>query len=383
MKHPTARVLPVVLALLMLLAALFPSQSFANDEIKKKERELEEYKQQLKVLQEKLSDNEFLRHETNKRISETNLQIQVLESEIDLVSAQIRETEDAILVKTEELKQAEAALDEKKELLNDRLRVMYKTGYVGYAEVLFGAESFHDLLSRVDMLQRILDHDQQLVLTLKQHRDLIEVKKKELEEKKTELADLVREKLAKQDDLKVVVATLSEYTEELLHNAAALKEQEEKLVEESEQVARDIQNMKLRAQYVGGELQWPVPGWYSLSDDYGMRIHPITGRQGMHTGIDIPANMRETIVASQSGTVLEAKWRGTYGIAVVIDHGGGIATLYAHLDEALVSAGDVVEVGQRIGLIGSTGYSTGPHLHFEVRKDGKHVDPKPYVMNNR
>jgi murein DD-endopeptidase MepM/ murein hydrolase activator NlpD len=137
--------------------------------------------------------------------------------------------------------------------------------------------------------------------------------------------------------------------------------------------------MDSKAIYAGGVMKWPTPGYTRVSSPYGMRIHPIYKVKKMHTGIDIDAPSGAKIVAANSGKVILAGWNGGYGNCVIIDHGGGLATLYAHQSKILVSVGDKVQKGDTVGKVGSTGLSTGPHLHFEVRKNGSTTNPIPYV----
>ena len=142
-------------------------------------------------------------------------------------------------------------------------------------------------------------------------------------------------------------------------------------------IARD----GIDTQYIGGELAWPVPGYTRISSKYGMRTHPITGVYKLHTGVDISAPLGANFIAANDGIVTKAGYNSAYGNMVIIDHGGGVSTLYAHGSEILVQVGQVVKRGESILKVGSTGYSTGPHAHFEVRLNGVVTDPMPYITN--
>ena len=133
--------------------------------------------------------------------------------------------------------------------------------------------------------------------------------------------------------------------------------------------------------YIGGQLAWPVPGYTRITSKYAMRVHPITGQYKLHTGVDIGAPMGANFVAANDGTVVKAGMNAAYGNMVIIDHGGGISTLYAHGSEILVEVGQTVKRGDAVLKVGSTGYSTGPHAHFEVRINGVTTDPLPYITN--
>jgi len=371
-----------VVALILISVLVVTSVTFANDEIKKKERELEELNQKIEALDASIEANENLQSETNVKIKSIEKSIRGLENEITTLNSDIAVTEQSILDKTAELEAAEIKILEKNDLLNDRLRVMYKTGTIGYIEVLFGAEDFTDLLSRIDMIQMIVVHDQNLIQFLKEQRDIIEAKKIELEEIKQNLLALVNSKIAKQDELTVAYNNLLTYKEKLTQDEVAMNELEDEFLKQADQMTEVIKNLKTAAQYVGGEMMWPVPGYYSISSYFGNRLHPISKVYKMHTGIDISSLRGTPLVAAQKGTVVFANWFASYGKAIIIDHGGGYVTLYAHLDAINVSVGQAVQKGENIGKTGNTGYSTGPHLHFEVRMNGEYVDPLTYIKGN-
>ena len=366
-------------AVFLIFTLVVTGLSFANDELKKKERELNELNEKIKALDASIEQNKNLQSTTNVKIKNVQTSIRALEAEVDRLTGEIADTEQAIVEKTEELKQAELKIAEKNDLLNDRLRVMYKTGSIGYLEVLFGAEDFTDLLSRIDMIQMIVVHDQNLIQFLKEQRDLIEAKKLELEAIRVELSTLMDSKLSKQDELSVALNNLISYKTDLRNDEAAMNEMEDELLEQADQLTEYIRNLELAATYVGGEMMWPVPGHYSISSLFGNRLHPISKEYKMHTGIDVEAPRKTPIVAAQTGTVVFANWFAGYGKAIIIDHGGGYTTLYAHLDVIDVEVGKVYKKGETIALSGNTGYSTGPHLHFEVRMNGDYVDPLTYV----
>lgn len=372
----------VLVSMLLILVILITSVAFANDELKKKERELEELNQQIKELDASIENNKNLQYDTNVKIKNVQTSIRALEAEIDALNKDIVDTEQAIEQKTEELEAAELKIAEKNLLLNDRLRVMYKTGTVGYLEVLFGAEDFTDLLSRIDMIQMVVVHDQNLIEFLKEQRDIIEAKKIELESYKQQLLGLFASKLKKQDELSAALNRLIAYKTELRKDELAMGEMEDELLKQADQLTEYIKKLELAAVYVGGEMMWPVPGYYSISSLFGNRLHPISKEYRMHTGIDIESPRKTPLVAAQTGTIVFANWFAGYGKAIIIDHGGGYTTLYGHLDVISVKVGQVVVKGENIGQTGNTGYSTGPHLHFEVRMNGDYVDPLTYVKGN-
>lgn len=371
------------LVALILISALFMTGvAFANDELKRRERELEELRQKMEALDAELDANQGMQFETNQKIRNINAEVKKLEGEIVSLNDEIKVTEQNIVIKIEEIEATEATIAEKNDLLNDRLRVMYKTGDIGYLEVLFGAEDFTDLLSRIDMIQKILIHDQNLIQTLKDQRDILETKKIELEMVKDELLELFKNKVAKQDELEIALNNLIVYKNQLVNDEEAMKEVEEQFLEEADELTEIIKNLELAPEYVGGVMLWPVPGNFTITSPFGNRLHPITKEYKMHTGMDIDGPRNAPIVAAQTGTVVYANWFGSYGKTVIIDHGGGHTTLYAHLNDILVTVGSVAKKGDMVAKMGTTGVSTGTHLHFEVRIDGEYVDPHPYVTGN-
>lgn len=371
--------LPIVL----IFTLLFMTASWAdNDELKKKERELEELKKQIESMDASIDANKTLQNKTASNIKKVSTSIKNLEKEIADLDVNIGKTENDIEIKTLELSDAEAKIGEKNELLNDRLRVMYKTGSIGYLEVLFGSEDFTDLLSRIDMIQKILVHDQNLIVFLKEQRDIIEEKKIELEGFKAELLALLSSKKDKQSALEKDLKSLISYKEQLQKDQASLEELEDELLNEADSLTAVIKNLQLAKTYVGGEMMWPVPGQFTISSLFGNRLHPISKTYKMHTGIDISSPRNSNVVAAQSGTVIYSGWYSGYGKVIILDHGGGYTTLYGHNDDLIGKVGQKVNKGDLIAKSGNTGYSTGPHCHFEVRVNGEYVDPLKYVKGN-
>ena len=257
---------------------------------------------------------------------------------------------------------------------------MYKTGNVGYLEILLSSSDVKDFLSRKDMIKAIADHDKELIQYMKEQRELIERTKMELETQKKSV-EVSKSKLeSRRRDLASATRAKENLIERLIEDEKALEKEHDALNDYAKKIEADIVKlMRNTNPYSGGAMAWPVPGRSRISSPYGYRIHPIFKTRKLHTGIDIPAPTGTNIVAASEGTVIHAGSLGGYGKTVMIDHGGGIATLYGHNSSITVSNGAYVKKGDTIAKAGSTGYSTGPHLHFEVRKNGAYVDPLPWV----
>ncbi len=314
-------------------------------------------------------------------------EINRVENQIETTAAAIEQSKINLAIKEEELKIAEENCIEYDEEFKTRARIMYESGTSSYLEVLLGASSFGDFLSRIEMIREIVEYDKKILAemkasrdALKAARDALELERANLEAKEVELANMKIElgyRLeAKQELLDQLHADEAEYAK-----AYEIAEADEKKIQKElqEQAAREAKN-GTQTKYTGtGKFVWPVPASHRVTSKYGYRIHPVYKTKKFHAGIDIGAGYGSDIVAAESGTVTTAAYGSGYGKYVVISHGSGITTLYAHCSSLLVKVGDKVSRGQVIAKVGSTGVSTGNHLHFEVRINGKTTDPLTYV----
>ena len=303
-------------------------------------------------------------------------ELHAIEVQQSQVNAQIQQTE-------VELTAAQKRLDERERILNKRLRDVYMHGKLNYLEVILGAKNFTDFANRLEFLKRIVSADLNLITEIRAERELILQKKQQLEVQRQQLAKLQAEAEAKktvvenkkQDQL-IVLARLQD--EKALAEASYAELQATSQDIEARIRARQQQGASAgQVVHGSGVFIWPTSG--PITSPFGYRIHPIFGTQIYHSGIDIGVDTGTPIMAADSGVVVEADWLGGYGYAVVIDHGNGLSTLYGHNSELAVSPGQSVQQGQGIAYAGSTGYSTGPHCHFEVRVDGSPVDPMGYL----
>lgn len=349
------------------------------DGLKEKQKEVET---KLKSTQKKLKEKESEMSEVEKEIKKLDEEINTAAEEIKKVEKNISDVEEDMVITEEELEEAQGKIDEKNEVLSARLRTMYKNGNVSYLEVLLGAEDFTDFISRLDLVQKIADQDVSLLRYMQEQRDIIENKKKELEIKKKLLAHQKKQVRKEKEKLSLANRSKTDEMKKLEKDYKNLERLEDELNEEADNTTNDIQKLQSpNATYVGGEYTWPVPGKYKVTSPFGNRTHPIFGTTKLHTGIDIGfgGQYGTTVVASNSGKVIFAGGKGGYGNTVMIDHGGKIVTLYAHNQSLLVSVGQNVKKGQPIARGGSTGNSTGPHSHFEVRVNGQYVNPLSYL----
>ncbi|NLU45262.1 MAG: peptidoglycan DD-metalloendopeptidase family protein, partial [Acholeplasmataceae bacterium] len=250
-----------------------------------------------------------------------------------------------------------------------------------YLDVLLGAKDFSDFASRMYLLQRIIARDISLLSKLEEQKRNLNSQQEALEEDKKQLDKVHADVDAKKKTVEAKAAERRALYDKALAEQNRLEQEYNDLMETSNNIASMIKNWEqsgtLGSVNGSGRFIWPIHG--EITSPYGWRTHPIFGTQIFHSGIDIAADYGDPILAADSGTVVYAGWMGGYGNAVMIDHGGGLVTLYGHNTAVLVSEGQAVDKGQVIAHAGSTGYSTGPHCHFEVRLHGETVNPLSYL----
>ncbi len=332
-------------------------------------RVAEEKKAASEKLKQSTQEKEFFEskaQQVEKNLSQKQKEIGNVELDIDKIIKDIEEIE--------------ANHEKKTELFKTRMRVMYQNMNQSTLEILVESRSFGEFFSRMELLSIVKKNDEKLIQEIALSKENTELQKQnkylELEKKEAELQRLG----VKASEYKTSRAKAESQIEASKNQLKQSEKREDELIALSKKLEKQLAAlMDKNTKYAGGVMKWPTPGYTKVSSPYGMRIHPIYKVKKMHTGIDIDAPSGAKIIAVNDGKVIMAGWNGGYGNCVIIDHGGGLATLYAHQSKILVSEGDKVEKGQTIGKVGSTGLSTGPHLHFEVRKNGSTVNPKDYV----
>lgn len=341
------------------------------------QNQIDEASGQLEDIQNELSDN-------LKQVQKLDERIATSQQELDELNAKIAEMQKNAEEVESNLKEVQEKYDRQKELLDNSLIAIYESSDTKYLDVILSSKSISEFLSNYFLVTELASYEMDLLNEMQAKKEEIETSKKKLDENKKQLADI------KTNQTKT--AKVLENTKSVRENFIAKLSDEEKEIQtkideyntrfneiNAEILALAMQGIDTK--YIGGELAWPVPGYTRISSKYGMRTHPITGVYKLHTGVDISAPMGANFIAANDGIVTKASYNSAYGNMVIIDHGGGISTLYAHGSEILVQVGQVVKRGDAVLKVGSTGYSTGPHAHFEVRLNGVVTDPMPYITN--
>lgn len=366
----------------------------------------EEYKNQLADLQDKQKDIAARQKALNDKIKNAKSekaqlqakansldeQISITRDQMELCQNRINVTQDYISAKHAEIDKKETDINESMQLFRDRVRAIYMTG--GYSDkansliMLLSSESISDFLTRAMYLKRLNEHDRALMDVLEEELASLNDEKAELDETKKELEAEKAELTETRDSLQNSLIEARSSIQDINAMQSELEENYEELSGYLKEIQNEIADIyknltTSKEDYVGGEMMWPAPGYSKITCEYGWRFNGTD----FHTGIDISGSgiHGAKVVAANTGTVIFTKqcpyngYSYGYGTYAIVDHGGGITTLYAHMSSLAVNVGDVVVMGQQIGNVGNTGWSTGAHLHFEVRKDGKSVNPLPYV----
>ena len=347
------------------------------------EDQLADLQRQAEEQQAKTNEASAKVESVSERLRQIQEELRVATAEYKEVKGQLDSVEDKISDNTELLQKTEADLKVKNKKLQQRVRDIYINGQISYVDVLFGAKDFADLMTRMDVLKRIIKHDYDLIMKVKEEKATVENTRAQLEKDKAEAEVLVADAQAK----KAKVEDKESEQQVLLDQAIYDRDTSERMYEEIMAASQEVANMIRRshmssAGYSGapagaGGMIWPISG--PITSEFGWRTHPIFGTARFHSGLDIGGDYGMPIYAAASGTVIYAGWISGYGNAVIIDHGGGVTTLYGHNDSLNVSEGENVAQGQVIAMCGSTGNSTGPHCHFEVRENGEPVSPYGYL----
>lgn len=372
-----------------------------SDSIKDMQNQISKAEEEKKNLQNTISNIEKIKKELEAQKSDLKKYVATLDSNLEEIEENIVILQGKIADKEAEIAETEEALEKAEEVeaqqyefLSKRIKLIYEQGDDYYLDLILSAKSFGDMLNKADFAQLLYDYDQRMWKEYQDNRQYIALCKENLEAEKEILDQAKANVEIEQKNMENLIDAKSKeiisYETDIANREKAIKEYEADIKAENELIASleaDIAEAKknLMAQngnvptYDGGQFKFPLASYTRLSDDYGMRMHPTLGVEKFHNGIDLAAPKGTAIYAAYDGVVVAASYSSTMGNYVMIDHGDGLYTIYMHASALYVSKDDIVARGEHIAAVGSTGRSTGNHLHFGVRENGQYTSPWNYL----
>lgn len=375
--------------------------SITSDSIKEKEEQIRQAQGEKDALQNGLSNLQNIKKELETQRSSLKNYVAQLDSNLAQMEQNIQELSVKITAKEEEITAAEGELavaleneENQKESMISRIRLVYEAGNPQMLDMLLRSASFGDFLNKADYVERVMAYDQKMWQDFKLIREYVELCKQQLElekeildetkagveEEQRNLEALIEQKnrdiLAYETDINNKEKAIKEYKEEIEAQENEISTLETLIAEEKKKI---LANSGVVLTYDGGTFKFPVASYTRVSDEYGPRIHPTLGIQQFHNGVDLASPKGTAIYAAYDGVVVAAAYSGTMGNYVMIDHGSGLFTIYMHASALYVKKDDIVVRGETIAAVGSTGRSTGPHLHFSVRLNGEYQSPWNYI----
>ncbi len=374
-------ILVVIICLGVLGTTALPAWANELGDAVKKQKSITQQKNQV---QGQLNQLTFTADQIKNQIAQ--LETQIAEAQRLLAEKQVahEQAQKEVTLAQQELEQKQKEFEGRQDALGKRVKGIYECGQVSYLELLFQSTDLSDFITRIEYCAKLVSNDRQLLLDLKAQKEQIEKKMLELQKKRNQAAMLEAEAALAKTNLEQMSAQQLAVLEQNKKEQQAAFDNIERLESEANALNQKIRKLQTTTQVsrssANGSIKvWPVPGYYQVSSSYGRRIHPITQKRSLHTGIDIVAPAGTQIRTVGAGVVIMTGWNNAYGNMTIIDHGQGLSTLYAHQSALNVTSGQAVQANQIIGYVGSTGWSTGPHLHFEVRVGGNPTNPLQYL----
>ncbi len=402
-----------ILCLVMCLALAIPvcvrglhvnatsMSSITSDSIREKQDQINQAQKEKEQMKTNLSNLEQIKKDLETQKSNLKNYVAQLDQNLSEIEQNIAELKSKITAKEEEITQTQAELDaalekeeNQKNAMVERIRLMYERGDSYLLDMMLKAESFSDFLNRADFVELVMAYDRQQWKDFMENRKYIELCKEELEAEKAILDEAKAGVEQEQSNMEALIdqknRDITAYESDISNKEQAIKEYKQSIADQDAEIAaleaaiiaekkRILEANGTVLTYDGGTFKFPLATYTRISDDYGNRIHPTLGIEQFHNGVDFAAPKGTAIYAAYDGQVVAATYSNTMGNYVMIDHGGGLYTIYMHASALYVSKDDVVVRGETIAAVGSTGRSTGNHLHFSVRKDGAYTSPWNYL----
>ncbi|MCM1040569.1 MAG: peptidoglycan DD-metalloendopeptidase family protein [Roseburia sp.] len=377
------------------------AEAVTNDSIREKEAEIATAKEEVANLKSNLTDVEALKKELEQSKNDLTAYVTQLDTQLSDIQSKIDEYNDLIAIKESEIETTTAELndaitrqEEQYEAMKLRIQFMYEQGDTLYMEILFSSDNIADTINKADYIEALSTYDRNQLDEYVKTSEMIALCKEELEAEKVVLDEarlaveaeeaavstMIAEKesqiVSVSSDISTKEAAIKAYEDMIAAENAEIAALEKAVAEEKARLAAANANARV---YDGGMFAFPCPGYKRISDDYGNRIHPTLGVEKFHNGIDLAAPYGTAILAAYDGDVVAADYSSSMGNYIMINHGDGLYTIYMHASALYVSKGQSVYKGQAIAAVGSTGRSTGNHLHFSVRLNGNYVSPWNYL----
>jgi murein DD-endopeptidase MepM/ murein hydrolase activator NlpD len=360
----------------IVMAQSQPSIEELQQQLQQQQQQQQQLEQEQQQIQRMESSAQNRLGDLKQTIQATTEQIQHNEARLNQANAQLKALESELAI-------AEKSYQDKQVATAGRLRYLQRQRQQTGWATLLQSQTLQEFLDRRYKLARVYQADQTVLAELRQGADELDKRRHDIERQKNEIALITQQLQAQKSQFEAQAQTQQALVTRLRDDRSALEEAEARLTQDSQNLSLLIQQL-LATQSQGrivvrGTGRFSLPSDGFISSNFGWRTHPILGYQRFHAGVDFGADYGSTIRAADTGVVIFAGWYGGYGQTVIVDHGGGLTSLYAHSSELYVAEGQAVQKGEAIAAVGSTGLSTGPHLHFEVRANGDPIDPMAYL----
>ena len=375
--------------------------SITSDSIREKQDRMNQAQKEKEQMKSNLSNLEKIKKDLETQKKNLKNYVAQLDQNLSQIEQNIAELKSKITAKEEEIAKTQTELDaalereeKQKDAMVSRIRLMYEKGDSYILDMMLKAESFSDFLNRADFVELVMSYDRQQWKDFIENRKYIELCKEELEAEKEILDEAKAGVEQEQSNMEALIdqknRDITAYESDISNKEQAIKEYKQSIADQDAEIAaleaaitaekkKILEASGTVLTYDGGTFKFPLASYTRISDDYGNRIHPTLGIEQFHNGVDFAAPKGTAIYAAYDGQVVAATYSNTMGNYVMIDHGGGLYTIYMHASALYVSKDDVVVRGETIAAVGSTGRSTGNHLHFSVRKDGAYTSPWNYL----